>query len=51
MINFSFSKSSVRTAASFSKEVNTAYQKYFSKALLNLELNLQEERLKKQRLN
>lgn len=50
MINFSFHKSTVRTANSISKEMNAAYQKYFNQALLNLELNLQEERLKKQRL-
>lgn len=51
MINFTFSKSSVRNVAPYPKEVTAAYQRYFHQALLNLELNLQEERLKKQRLN
>lgn len=51
MINFNFSKSSVRPQQPFSKEVSVAYQKYFQTALMNLELNLLEERIKKQRLN
>ena len=51
MINFTFSKSSVRNGSSITKGVTAAYQRYFHRALLNLELNLQEERLKKQRVN
>ncbi len=51
MINFTFSKSAVRNVSSVPKGLTSAYQRYFHQALLNLELNLQEERLKKRRLN
>jgi len=44
MINFSFKNNSWRIRVK--KRVDTSYLKNFNEAVLNLELNLQEERIR-----
>ncbi|UII24440.1 hypothetical protein LVD15_14025 [Fulvivirga maritima] len=46
MINFSLKKTSWSIRKSMSKTVDSSYMKHFDDAVTNLELNLQEERIK-----
>ena len=46
MINFSFKKQDWKFRAAINKTMNPSYLKDFNKALINLEMNLQEERMK-----
>lgn len=51
MINFSFPKNIIRAPRVPKSGSEGSYQKYFHQALLNLELNLQEERLKQKQVS
>lgn len=46
MINFSFKRPSNKIKNVFDRRMYTSYLKDFNKALLNLELNLQEEKVR-----
>ena len=47
MINFSLKKTSWNIRRAMQKSVDRSYMKHFDDALTNLELNLQEERIKR----
>ncbi|MEM9856659.1 MAG: hypothetical protein AAF843_04865 [Bacteroidota bacterium] len=47
MINFVFKRPAAKIKSVLEKQMQASYQRDFNKALINLELNLQEERVRK----
>lgn len=46
MINFAFKRPAAKIKNAIDKRMNAAYLKDFNKALTNLELNMQEEKVR-----
>lgn len=51
MINLSLKRTTWRFGEAFTTTVDSSYLKHFNQAVLNLELNMQEERIKRQAIN